>query len=267
MTLPEKLKLKARRLFSTHNHNLLLELIYADFKVYDRNSVLGIFWSLLNPASTLLIMYCVFARNFGHGVKFYPLYLLIGVVMVNFFITTTTKMIKSLSSNRNIVLNSTIPREDFILADLFVQTYKFIIELVLCCLLSLLYGALAWQNLPLLLPLLLAYIGLVLAVGLIISLLHCFAMDIEHFWAIASRLFLFITPVFYSLDHISPFFSKLIYWFNPLTPFLLSFRQIFINDAPMNLINYLYSIFWGCGALVFGYFIFLLFENLAIERV
>ena len=263
----KKLKTKLERLFTNYNRNLLKELIYADFKAYDRNSILGILWNLLNPAATLLIMYCVFENRFGHSIHFYPFYLLIGVVMVNFFITVTSKMIGSISNNRYIVLNSTIPREDFILADLFVHTYKFSIELVLCWLISIFYGVFAWQAILLILPLLAAYIGLALGVGLIIALLHCIAMDIEHIWRIAARLLLFITPVFYELSHISHLFSKIIYWFNPLTPFLIAFRQLFIWNNALDAVNYCYSICWGFGFLVLGYMIFVAFENVAIERV
>lgn len=263
----KKLKTKLKRLFTGYNRNLLIELISADFKRYDRNSFLGIFWSLLNPAATLLIMYCVFENRFGHNIRFYTLYLLIGVVTVNFFISATIKMIYSISWNRSIVLNSTIPPEDFILADLFVQIYKFLIELVLCWLLSVFYGVFAWKAVLLALPLLVAFIGLALGAGLIISLLDCIATDIEHIWRISAGLLLFVTPVFYSLDHITPTFSKIIYWFNPLTPFLIAFRQLFIWDNTINLANYGYSILWGFGFLFLGYFIFVVFENVAIEQV
>ena len=262
-----KLKSKLKYLFTSHNLRLLIELIYADFKTYDRNSILGIFWSLLNPVTTLLIMYCIFENRFGHSIRFYPLYLLIGVVMVNFFINVTTKMITSISLNRFIVLNSTIPREDFVLADLFIHTYKFFIEILLCWLLSIYYGVFTWRAILLILSLLAAYIGLALGVGLIIALLYCFAMDIEHLWRIAARLLLFVTPVFYSLDHIPHFFSKIIYWFNPLTPFLITFRQLFIWDNTLSMANYWYSICWGCGFLALGYLIFVALENIAIERV
>ena len=258
---------KIQKLFTEYNRNLLMELISAEFKAYEQNSILGVCWNLLNPAITLLIMYCVFERKYGQHVKFYPLFLLIGVVTVNFFITVTTRMIVSIAINWNIVLNSTIPRENFVLADLYIYTCKFLIELSLCCLLSIFYGVFAWPSLLLILPLLAAYTGLVLGFGLIVSLLYCVAMDIDHIWRIASRLFLFITPVFYSLEHTTPIFAKLIYWFNPITPFLIAFRQVFIWDNTFNIANYLYSLFLGCSFLIFGYFIFVIFENTAIERV
>jgi ABC-2 type transport system permease protein len=263
----KRLKEKVIRLSSRHNFNLLRELISAEFKAYDRNSFLGVFWSLLNPAITLIILYCVFVKKFGNNVEFYPLFLLIGVVTVNFFITVTTKMIGSITSNWSTVFNSTIPREDFVLADLFAHIYKFFIELSLCYLLAIYYGAFSWQSVPLVLILLIAYVGLVLGIGLLIALLHCIAMDMSHLWGIFSRFFLFITPVFYSLDHITPTFSKIIYWFNPVTPFLISFRQSFIYDKTFSILNYFYSLSLGGIFLIIGYFIFVIFENTVIEQI
>jgi len=263
----KRLTAKLKRLFTSYNRNLLIEMIYADFKMYDRDSILGTFWILLNPMITLLIMYCVFETRFGHSIQFYPLYILIGIATVNFFINVTTKMINSISFNRYVVLNSTIPRENFILTDLFVHIYKLFIELSLCWLLSIYYGVFAWQAVLLALPLLAALAGLALGAGMIISLIYCYAMDIEHIWRIITRLLLFVTPVFYSLEHISHFFSKVIYWFNPLTPFLIAFRQIIIWNNSLDLVNYAYSICWGCCFLVLGYLVFITFENTAIEQV
>ena len=267
MKLIQKIKNRLGRLFSKYNRNLLTELILADFKAYDHNSVLGVFWSLLNPLVMLLVMYCVFENRFVRGDRFYPLYLLVGITTVNFFISVTGKVIRSIPANRNILLNSTVLREDFILADMFVGAYKFVIELILCWGMSFFYGLFFWKSLFFALPLLAAYVGIVSGVGFIVALLHCFAVDIEHIWRIVSRLLLFISPVFYKLHNISPAFSKVIYWANPITPFLIAFRELIVDKTPINLANYFYCIFLGAGFFIFGYFVFIIFENKAIERI
>ncbi len=263
----KKIKQRLERLFSRYNLNIVRELISGDFKVYDHNSVLGVLWSLLSPAATFLVMYFVFENRFGRNVPFYPLYLLIGIVMVNFFINVTGRVLKSISSNRNILLNSKILQEDFILAEIFVQTYKFVIELILCLAVSLCYGLFSWKALLLALPLLVAFVGLVSGIGFVLGLLHCFATDIEHIWRIVSRLFLFVTPIFYSLENITPGFSKVIYWANPVTPFLIAFRQLIGGVLPFEPLNYLYCLILGCAILSVGYFTFVIFENKAIERI
>ncbi|MGD0337005.1 MAG: ABC transporter permease [Candidatus Omnitrophota bacterium] len=264
--LSQKIKTRTNKLFKRPNYGLLLELIRAKFKITDHNSVLGVFWSLIVPVVMFLAMYLVFRTSFGQGVPAYPFYLLVGIICVNFFATATTYIMKIFFLNRTIVLNSMLPREILILSDMFIHTYKFIIELILCLIISYLYGLFSWGAVLLLLPLAASYIAFILGIGLILSLIYCFARDIEHIWAIASRLLYFVTPIFYTLDKISPLARKIIYWGNPLTPFLVSFRGILMGQNSTGVFTYMYSLLLGAGFFIIGYSVFLVLENMGVER-
>lgn len=259
----EKLKARFRRLFTRSSRNLLIELVRAEFKITEHNSVLGSLWGFLGPLVMLAVMYFIFRTRFGQGVRAYPLYLLLGIICVNFFVIATAHILKIFFINREIVLNSTLPRESIILSYLSIHYYKFIIELVLCCLLSVFYGLFTWR-LILLLPLVVAYFLLIMGISLFLSLCYCFARDIEHIWTIASRLLFFVTPIFYTLGKISPLARRVVYWGNPLTPFLISFQQVFMGGV--NLPNYIYSLLLGGGFFIAGYYLFITLENIALER-
>ncbi|MCM8781788.1 MAG: hypothetical protein NC828_01890, partial [Candidatus Omnitrophica bacterium] len=71
----DKLKNKTARLFTKANWDILTELIRANLKVRDYNSILGVLWSLLGPLVTLVVLYFIFRTRFGQGIKAYPLYL------------------------------------------------------------------------------------------------------------------------------------------------------------------------------------------------
>jgi ABC-type polysaccharide/polyol phosphate export permease len=264
ITFFEKAKANTGRLFTAYNRNLLVELIRANFKVRDHNSILGVSWSLLGPAAMLMVMYFVFRTRFGQGIRAYPLYLLVGIVFINFFITVTTYLTRIIFANREVVLNSTIPRESLILSNGFIHLYKFLIELGLCLALSIFYGLFTWKGILLLLPLLIAYIGFALGVGLIMSLIYCYARDIQHIWGLLSRLLYFATPVFYTLNSLSPLTRKAVYYGNPLTPFLLSFRGVFMGDVSPA--TYGHSLLLGAVFFALGYIVFIRFENMAVER-
>lgn len=261
-----KLKTRIDRLFTKSNCNLLIELIRAKFKVTDHNSILGVFWSLIGPIFMLIIIYFIFKNIFGQGVYAYPLYLLVGIVCVSFFTTATTYIIKAFFFNREIVLNSMVSREIFVLSDMSIHAYKFVIEILLCLIISAFYGSFSWGSILLLFPLSIGYIALVLGVGIILSLFYCFARDIEHIWMIISRLFFFATPIFYTLDRIPPSARKAIYWGNPLTPFLISFRDIILKGESIDISTYLYSIALGIIFFIIGYILFIILENTAVER-
>ncbi len=265
-TFAARLRGRAKRLTSAANRTILLEQVRANIKASDYHSFLGGMWSLIGTAVMLAALYLVFSRRFGLGIQGYPLYLLTGIILVNFFITATTYLLRVLIFNRDIALNSTIPRENLVLATISINAWKLGIELMICTLLSLGYGFFSLRSALLFLPVLASFLGLVLGVGLALSLFYCFARDVEHIWAILSRLFLFVTPVFYTIESLSPAMRSLVLYLNPLTPFLTAFRAIFLHGGALAFPVLGHCLLLGTAALSSSYFIFLRWEGAALDR-
>ena len=81
---------------------LLQNLITRDFKLKYRRSVLGVAWSVLNPLLTCLVMWAVFGALFnqrGDGIEDFPLFLIIGQLMFNFFRESTSMAMESVLKN------------------------------------------------------------------------------------------------------------------------------------------------------------------------
>ena len=69
---------------------LIKELAVTDFKIRYSGSVLGYLWSLLNPLLTFAVMFVVFSVFMRfEGVEHYQLYLLLGIVLWNYFAEST----------------------------------------------------------------------------------------------------------------------------------------------------------------------------------
>lgn len=253
-------------MLSRSNAALLVELARAGIKAADHNSLLGALWSLLAPFVMLLALWLVFRRRFGREVEAYPVYLLIGISLVNYFVTTTRFLITVLFNNRVLLLNSTVPRETVIAAQVAVHTYKLLVEMLLCALFSASYGLFSIGPALAALPLLVAYVALTTGVGLVLALLHSFARDVEHIWSLASRLLLFVTPVFYPLAGLAPFERLLVGWLNPISPFLVSLRSALMIGTPFSPLAYGYALTLGGGVLALGYAAFLRLEHAALER-
>jgi ABC-type polysaccharide/polyol phosphate export permease len=257
---------RLRRLASASNRSILLEMVRANIKASDYHSFLGGLWSLVGTTVMLAALYLVFSQRFGKEVQGYPLYLLTGIILVNFFITATSYLLRVLIFNRDIALNSTIPRENLVLATISINAWKLGIELAICTLLSLVSGLYSWRSLLLFFPVLSAFLALVLGVGMALSLLYCFARDVEHVWAIFARLFLFITPVFYTVESLSPTMRPLILYLNPLTPFLQAFRAIFLRRGMLAAPVLAHCLILGMVVLGLSYLIFARWEGAALDR-
>ena len=81
---------------------LLQNLIGRDFKLKYRRSVLGVAWSVLNPLMMCLVMWAVFGALFnqrGNGIAYFPVFLVIGQLMFNFFRESTTMAMESVLKN------------------------------------------------------------------------------------------------------------------------------------------------------------------------
>ena len=64
---------------------LLVNLIRKELKVKYKNSVLGFVWSLLNPVLYLVVFYVVFQLILRHGIPYFPIFLLSGLLVWNLF--------------------------------------------------------------------------------------------------------------------------------------------------------------------------------------
>ena len=64
---------------------LIRQLVSRDFKTKYKRSVLGMFWSFLNPLLMMCVQYFIFSTLFESDIPNYAAYLLIGIVCFNFF--------------------------------------------------------------------------------------------------------------------------------------------------------------------------------------
>ena len=88
-----------------HDRFLVMELVKRDFKArYDR-SVLGMFWCVLQPTLTMGLLYTVFSVFFKNAIPNFPLYLISGIVLHQFFVETTTSAMRSIQENAALILS------------------------------------------------------------------------------------------------------------------------------------------------------------------
>lgn len=65
---------------------LLSELITRDIKNKYRKSILGVFWTILNPLFMMIVLSVVFSNLFKFDIEYFPVYLLSGQLIFNFLV-------------------------------------------------------------------------------------------------------------------------------------------------------------------------------------
>ena len=89
---------------------LLSELVARDIKIKYRRSVLGVLWTLLNPLCMMIILSIVFSSIFKFDVENFPLYVLSGQVIFNFFNDSTTSSMSAIISSASLIKKVYVPK-------------------------------------------------------------------------------------------------------------------------------------------------------------
>jgi ABC-2 type transport system permease protein len=202
-----------RRIFSKQNRALLSELVRTDFKLRYQGSVLGYAWSLLRPLLLFLILYIVFVKflRLGKDIPHYPVYLLMGIVIWNFFYEMTVQSLGSIVGRGDLIRKIRIPRWIIV----FSSSISAVINLLLNMTVIVIFMILNHVDLlvtTLWLPLILIEVYL-FALGLSLFLSAAFVKfrDINYIWEVILQAGFYLTPILYPLALITNLsFQKLI---------------------------------------------------------
>lgn len=210
---------------------LVWEMTRGEIKLRDQGTALGFLWTLLHPALMFAVLYGLFSKWVGKHVDGYMVYLLVGLVLWNFFQKGTSYALGSFRRFRGTVLNYRFPREIVVFASVGAVLWSSLMEL--CVLLAVVLGlgqrpSAVWLLLP---AVLLLEILLVVGVGLVLAVLSVEYQDFERIWEVLTSALFYLTPIFYPLDIISPDKRRLLD-FNPLARIIAAFRAVIAGRAP-----------------------------------
>ena len=241
---------------------LLQNLITRDFKLKYRRSVLGVAWSVLNPLLTCLVMWAVFGALFnqrGQGIEDFPLFLIIGQLMFNFFRESTTMAMESVLKNGPLLRKVYIPKYIFPLEKCCFALVNFAFSLVALLLVALL----TLSHISLRTVLLAVYpIAMLfvfsLGIGLILSTLYVFVRDIMHIWEVFCTLLVYGSAIFYDPTQMEGWMQTVIN-LNPIYWYITSVRSCVMWGRGLT-VNMLLVPF-VCAALSLGLGVYVFRKN------
>lgn len=209
---------------------LLTELVSRDIKIKYRRSVLGVLWTVLNPLCMMVILSIVFSNIFKFDVENFPLYVLSGQVIFNFFNDATTSSMTSILFNASLIKKVYVPKYLFVLARIVSSFINLIASLsALLVMMVVTRAELHWEIILSVIPLTMV-VGFSLGIGLILAALTVKFRDIMHLYAVFTTGLMYLTPVIYPMS-ILPDAIKRIVLLNPLTNYLVMFRDVMFNHT------------------------------------
>lgn len=246
--------------------DMIWEMAVAEFRMKDQGTFLGFIWTLLHPLIYFLVLYNLFVKWMGTRIPEFPLYLIIGIVQWNFFSAGTTNAISAVRRNVSYVKSISFPKAVLVLSSILSTLFAHMLEIVILIVFWLIVkGHVGWAVFGLL-PLLVLNIYLVLAVSFVLATVGVYFLDINRIWSILMNIGLFLTPIFYSLEMLSPD-RRFIITLNPMTHIIKASRDILIDNRLPWDPGLLYVLALSSAILAIGYAVFKKHEGYFAEKV
>jgi ABC-2 type transport system permease protein len=213
---------------------LLYLIAVTDFKKTYFGTVFGYLWSLARPLLLFGVLLAVFTQVFrlGSDVPHYPVLLLFNIVLFGFFQEATGAAVTSIVMQEPVIRKTQFPRLVVPLAIVLTALFNLALNLVAVLIFLLASGVepmWSWLGFPLILV---ALVGLTVAVSMIVSALYPRFRDMAILWTVASTVLFYASPVLYPLEKVPETMRDLL-MINPFSPLLELARKWVVDpDAP-----------------------------------
>ena len=197
--------MKIPQFWNRRNRVLLKELIKTDFKLRYQGSVLGYLWAVLRPLLMFAILYIVFAKimNFGSGIEHYPVYLLAGTVVWNFFTECTSQGIQAIVMRGDLIRKISFPKWIIVVSATSTALINFMINLVVIVVFALINGvtpSLSWLLVPFSI---IELYALSLGISFLLGAINVKYRDIGSIWEVIVQALFYAIPIIYPLSMVS----------------------------------------------------------------
>lgn len=234
---------------------LIRQLVSRDFKTKYKRSILGVFWSFLNPLLTMCVQYFVFSTIFKNNVENFAVYLLIGVVMFNFFSEASGMALTSILGNAGLITKVYVPKYIYPLTRVMSSVVNLVISLAPLVIMCLVTGVCFHKSAVLALYFLACLVVFCLGLGLLLSTSMVFFRDTQFLWGVLSMMWMYATPIFYP-ESILPEEFRFVLQINPLYHFLTNVRMCILGGISPEPVVYFQCFVIALGMLLVGAFVF-----------
>jgi ABC-2 type transport system permease protein len=218
-----------------HERYLLKLIVARQLAQMYAASLLGLFWSYIQPALRFTVYFFIFGvvlKTHG-GTPNFALHLFTGMVFVHYFTETWSGGTRSIWTNRALVLKMRVPREIFPVATMMVAAYHTgpqVLILAIACvvlgwhfsLIGLAAGVLG----------LIILVSLSMALALIFSALNVFFKDFQNIVSTMTQFLHFLVPMMYSYSMLAKLgenhrWAYELYFANPLAEVVMLMQRLF----------------------------------------
>ena len=212
--------------------DLLWILTHKEITLQYKRTYLGILWSLLNPLLLALVFFIAFTIILRFEMNQFPLFLLSGLFPWVWFSNSVSASTVSLVSSKSLIKKFPFPKHFLLIATVFSQAVHFLFAIPILLFLVYYYGqspdAIWLIGIPFLL---IVQFILTLGTSLAVSVISVYFYDFHFIVTFLLTLLFWVTPIVYQFDQVPEAYRFWFLYFNPLTPLMSSWRELFMGNT------------------------------------
>jgi ABC-2 type transport system permease protein len=220
--------------------DLLWLISVTEFKRVYFGTVLGYIWSLVRPLMLFAVLLFVFTQVFKLGsdiAEFYPVLLLLGIVLFTFFSEASTSSVTSVVTQEGVVRKTQFPRLVIPLATALTGAFNLGLNLLVVLVFVLAFGvdpSWTWLLFPLALLALLVFTA---AVSMALSVLYVRFRDVAIIWTVLTQILFYATPILYPIEALENDTYEHLLMINPLAPIFEQVRFWVLEPSAPNAVE------------------------------
>ncbi len=245
-----------KNLFAKYRYSLVLlrELVITEFKLRYQGSVLGYLWSLLKPLFLFAILYFVFVYflKVGEGIPHWPVAMLLGIILWNFFAEITNNGVVSIVNRGDVIRKLNFPKYVIVLASSVSALINLLLNFIIMAVFMIVNGVeLSW-SMPFILVFVIELFVFGIGLAFILSALFVRFRDVNYIWEIIMQALFYGSAVIYPIAMVAvqnPFLAKLIL-LNPVAQAIQDARHVFVSPVNETLFSLTNNILIGLIPIV-----------------
>jgi ABC-2 type transport system permease protein len=224
---------------------LLRELVTTEFKLRYQGSYLGYVWSLLRPLGVFAVLYAVFAKflRVGADIPHFPVYLLLGIVLWNYFAEVTGNAMGSIVGQGTLIRKINFPKWVVVVAGSVSAIINLGLNLVVVAIfMAINQVPLSWRMLWL--PAVLGELFLLaIALAFLLAAIFVRLRDLGYIWEVIMQGAFYATPIIYPLN-IVPNQAAQLLMLNPVAQIIQDARWSLITPKTLTVVD-VYGTGWA----------------------
>ncbi|MDD5730896.1 MAG: ABC transporter permease [Candidatus Omnitrophica bacterium] len=241
-------------------------LVIKNIKTRYAGSALGMLWVIINPLLLSVVVAFIFTEIIKVNIPHFYLFVISGMLPWSFFSNSLQEADTSIVANAALLRQFSLPREFIPLSSVIANFFIFLSGLVIVLAIVLAVNFKAALILPVLAAVLILHLIFTAGLALLLSSVYVYLRDLGQFLGVLLMFWLWLTPVFYSLQMV-PGKYHLLFRFNPLTPYIDLYRSVLFDPALFCPRDLLVTFVLSLASFFLGYLTFLKKESGFLKAV